>query len=283
MSFKVRFWGVRGSIATPGPQTAGIGGNTSQVEVQCDDERLLLDAGTGLRALGDELMRTGVKRAHLLLSHLHWDHIQGLPFFVPAYMPGAELSIWGPGGDRASLAEVLATQMGAPTFPVRFDELGSRVELHQIKGGSRFQIGTASVRTARLNHPGGVLGYRIEHAGKVLVYATDVEHYAAADPALVDLARDADVLIYDAQYTPEQYRGEHGPSKVGWGHSTFEAGAEVARRAGARKLVLFHHDPRHDDEAVLRIEARARELFPETIAAREGLELELDGTIVCAA
>jgi len=275
MSFKVRFWGVRGSIATPGRETVGVGGNTSQVEVECGAERLLLDAGTGLRALGDSFMRQGTKNAHVLLSHLHWDHIQGLPFFVPAYVPGAELTIWGPGSDRLGLREVLATQMGAPMFPVRFDELGSRVEVRQIKGGDRFRIGATHVSTTRLNHPGGVLGYRIEHAGNVLVYATDVEHFACADPSLVALARDADTLIYDAQYTPEQYRGELGPSKVGWGHSTFEAGAELARLAGVRQLVLFHHDPRHDDAAVARIEARAQALFPNTLAAREGLELSL--------
>jgi phosphoribosyl 1,2-cyclic phosphodiesterase len=202
MSFVVRFWGVRGSLATPGPDTATVGGNTSQVELRCGDERLLLDAGTGLRATGDALLRQGITRAHVLLSHLHWDHIQGLPFFAPVYAPGAEISIWGPGGDALTLREVLATQMRAPMFPVRFDDLGSRVEVHQLKPGDTFRVGPALVRTARLNHPGGALGYRVEHAGKTLVYATDVEHFSCPDPALARLARGADVLIYDAQYTP---------------------------------------------------------------------------------
>jgi phosphoribosyl 1,2-cyclic phosphodiesterase len=283
MSFIIRFWGVRGSLATPGPETVAVGGNTSQVEVRCGDERLLLDAGTGLRAVGDSLLRQGITRAHILLSHLHWDHIQGLPFFAPAYVPGAEISIWGPAGDGLPLRDALAAQMRSPMFPVRFDELGARIDVHHIKPGVSFRVGDALVRAARLNHPGGSLGYRIEHAGKVLVYATDVEHFACPDPALLRLARGADVLVYDAQYTPEEYRGDAGPSKVGWGHSTFEAGAELAKEAGVGQLVLFHHDPRHDDGDVARIEARARALFPATIAAREGLELTLDAAAEAAA
>jgi phosphoribosyl 1,2-cyclic phosphodiesterase len=270
---QIKFWGVRGSIASPGPETAGVGGNTSCVELRCGETRLVLDAGTGVRRLGDALLAEGRVDATILLSHVHWDHIQGLPFFVPAYLPSTRLQIVGSGGGAASLAAVLAGQMTAPVFPVRLDELGADIGLREVRGGDRFEVGEARVRTARLNHPGGVLAYRIEHAGRSVVYATDTEHYACVDPALRALAEGADVLIYDAQYTPEEYRGDGGRSRLGWGHSTYAAGAELARAAGVGKLVLFHHDPQRSDAGVADLEQRAAALFPASVAAREGMEI----------
>ncbi len=282
-TFAIRFWGVRGSIASPGPATAAVGGNTSCVEVRCGDQLLVLDAGTGLRGLGDELLKRGELGANLLLSHLHWDHIQGLPFFVPLYMPGAELVLHGPAWGPGGLDGALRRQMTAPGFPVEFADIAANVQLRELRHGSRFSVGNVAVTAAKLNHPGGVLGYRIEHGGRSLVYATDTEHYGCIDPALLQLARGADVLIYDAQYTPEEYRGEHGPSKVGWGHSTFESGIELARAAGVRQLVLFHHDPRRGDAAVEELERRARGSFEQVIAAREGMTIDLRGGIARAA
>ncbi len=281
--FKVRFWGVRGSIASPGPLTAGVGGNTSCVEVRCGDELLILDAGTGLRGLGDELLRRAERRAAILLSHLHWDHVQGLPFFVPLYVPGTELALHGPAFERGGLERALVRQMSAPGFPVEFGDVGARVDLVERRHGSRFAIGGAQITAAKLNHPGGVLGYRIEYGGRTLVYATDTEHYRCVDPTLRDLAHGADVLLYDAQYTPEEYRGEQGPSKVGWGHSTFESGAELCRAAGVKQLVLFHHDPRRSDAGVEAIEERARALVPGAVAAREGMVIDLGGGVARAA
>lgn len=274
MSLKIRFWGVRGSIAAPGPETAGVGGNTSSVEVECGKTRILFDAGTGLRQLGDELLRAGPVNAHLLLSHHHWDHIQGLPFFVPLYLPSTELTVIGPMAERHSMHDVLSHQMTSPVFPVRLEEVPCRLETREVRGGDRFQIGEVGVRVAKLNHPGGVLAYRLDFQGQSVVYATDTEHYSCVDPALCALAAGADVLIYDAQYTPAEYRGESGPSKVGWGHSTYEDGAKLAREAGVGRLVLFHHDPRRTDAGVAEIERLARELFPSTIAAREGMLIE---------
>jgi ribonuclease BN (tRNA processing enzyme) len=174
-----------------------------------------------------------------------------------------------------SLADTLVHQMQAPVFPVRLDELRAELTLRDVRPGQPFAVGDATVRAAKLNHPGGVHAYRIEHDGRSVVYATDTEHYECLDPAIVALAQGADVLIYDAQYTPEEYRGEVGPSKVGWGHSTFAVGAEIARRAGVGELVLFHHDPRRTDEGVERIEERARGLFPRSVAAREGMQINL--------
>ncbi len=276
MNLKIRFWGVRGSIAAPGPDTAAVGGNTSSVELSAGSTRILLDAGTGLRRLGDELLREGSPvRAHLLLSHHHWDHIQGLPFFVPLYLPSTELSVVGPMAERYSMHDVLSHQMKSPVFPVRLDEVPCRLETREVKSGDRFEIGDAQVRVAKLNHPGGVLAYRIDWEGRSVVYATDTEHYSCVDPALLALAEAADVLIYDAQYTPAEYRGEAGPSKVGWGHSTYEDGAKLAHAAGVGSLVLFHHDPRRSDAKVAEIERLAQGLFTNSVAAREGMTIDL--------
>ncbi len=278
----IRFWGVRGSIATPGPRTAGVGGNTTCVEVECDGQRILLDAGTGLRACGDALMQAGQSvDASILLSHLHWDHIQGLPFFTPIYVPGTRLRIIGqcPGGATESLRAAIVQQMQPPTFPVSWEDLPSLVSFRSIKAGQMFDIGDVRVTSARLNHPGGgVIAYRISYRGRSVVFATDTEHYACIDPTLLRLATNADVLIYDAQYTPAEYRGDAGPARVGWGHSTWEAAVALAEAAGVGRLVLFHHDPGRSDEAVGVIETQARTRFARTEAAREGrlISLPLD-------
>ena len=267
---KIRFWGVRGSIAAPGPDTAAVGGNTSCVELVCGATRIVLDAGTGLRGLGQELIaQPGPTELTLLLSHYHWDHIQGLPFFVPVYRKDTALTIVGGANGVMSVRDTLERQMSAPTFPVRLDEVGARLTTREARLGETFDVGEATVRVAKGNHPGGVMAYRVEHEGKSIVYATDTEHYACVDPALRALAEGADVLVYDAQYTPEEYSG-----KVGWGHSTWLAGAELARAAGVGTCVLFHHDPMRSDEGVRAIEQQAQALFPRTIAAREGLVID---------
>lgn len=275
MNMSIRFWGVRGSIAAPGAATAQVGGNTSCVEIRCGAERIILDAGTGLRALGDQLLSEGDVKATLLLSHHHWDHIQGLPFFVPIYLPNTELDVIGPAAERCSMHEVLEHQMQSPVFPVRLDQVPSRLVTRDVHPGESFEVGACKVTAAKLNHPGGSMAYRIDYAGHSVVYATDTEHYSCVDPTLCKLAAGADVLIYDSQYTPAEYCGLCGPSKVGWGHSTFEAGAALANRAGVGKYMLFHHDPKRTDEEVFDLERRARELFGESHAAKEGMEIVL--------
>ncbi|MBS2020418.1 MAG: MBL fold metallo-hydrolase [Deltaproteobacteria bacterium] len=268
---RIRFWGVRGSIASPGPDTAAVGGNTSCVEVVCGKTRIVLDAGTGLRGLGNELLRTNDDLSlTLLLSHYHWDHIQGLPFFVPAYMKQTELTVVGGANGVMSVREALTHQMSAPLFPVRLDEIGARLATREVKMGEVFDVGEAKVTVAKGNHPGGVMAYRIEHEGKSMVYATDTEHYACVDPALKRLSEGADVLVYDSQYSPEEYK-----TKVGWGHSTYVEGAELARAAGVGTYVLFHHDPMRNDEGIADLERRAGELFASSVAAREGMDLDL--------
>jgi phosphoribosyl 1,2-cyclic phosphodiesterase len=277
---RIQFRGVRGSLASPGLTTASVGGNTSCVEVTVGDTRIVLDAGSGLRALGDELVARGPSETTILLSHLHWDHIQGLPFFAPIYAPGHRVDVVaGPCG--LPLADALRRQMSAPFFPVAFDDVAAQVRPRDARPDEALRVGDVVVRMARLNHPDPVFGWRLEHAGRTVVYATDTEHYACIDPVLRRLAAGADVLIYDAQYTPEEYRGDGGAPRVGWGHSTWQAGVDLARAAGARQLVLFHHDPRRDDEGVAVIEAKARAALPGTVAAREGVVLAMDG--VCSA
>jgi phosphoribosyl 1,2-cyclic phosphodiesterase len=276
--FRIVFWGVRGSIPTPGPTTVEVGGNTACVEVRCGGELLVLDGGTGLRLLGSALVREQPLRARLFFSHVHWDHIQGFPFFAPAFVAGNVIDLYGATNVTGTLEETLAGQMNFPNFPVRLEHMGAKMTFHDIDDGQvlRFADGAVVVRAAKLNHPQGVLAYRIEHAGHSLVYATDTEHLDSPDTKLIELAREADVLIYDAQYTPEEYVGAgDGRSKVGWGHSTMIEGVKVAQAACVKRLILFHHDPDHDDEMVRRKEIRARELFPTTDAAREGMAISI--------
>ena len=267
----VHFHGVRGSIAAPGITTARVGGNTSCVEVIAGDTRIVLDAGTGLRALGDRLITTGPTATTILLSHLHWDHIQGLPFFTPIYVPGNWVEVVTGGNGVMPLEAALRRQMSAPFFPVDLDDVRGQLRWREPRIGEAFHVGDVRVTMAKLNHPDPVYGYRLDYAGASIVYATDTEHFACVDPNLVRLAAGADVLIYDAQYTPEEY-----PGKVGWGHSTWEAAAALAATAGVRQLVLYRHDPRRSDEQVAAIEARAAAVRPGTIAAREGQVLHVE-------
>jgi phosphoribosyl 1,2-cyclic phosphodiesterase len=274
MSITIRFFGVRGSVPSPGPETAEVGGNTSCVEVNIGGERIILDAGTGLRRLGNQLMGRGHVDATVLLSHVHWDHIQGIPFFTPIYVQGTQLRFVA-GAGATPLREALHAQMRRPHFPVDMNDLPSHLSFEELRDKSRTQIGDVAVTLTKANHPDAVYAYRLEHEGRSVVYATDTEHYSCVDQRLVTLARDADVLIYDAQYLPDEYAGKNGPTRVGWGHSTWEAGVELARAAGVGKLILFHHDPTRTDEGVRSIEAMARDAFAETVAAREGMELTL--------
>ena len=281
MTTLLRFWGVRGSIPTPGPNTAVFGGNTSCVEVRCGEDVIILDGGTGLRELGDDLASsTTPVETSILFSHAHWDHIQGMPFFAPGFSADSKLHLFG-SPEGGTLEELLHNQMSGPHFPVDLHALPAEIDFNPVEVGTSFRIGRHfAVTAARLNHPGGVLAYRVEALGRSIVYATDTEHSAdgTIDQALVALAEDADVLIYDAQYTPAELDGVDGTCRRGWGHSTWVEAVRVADAARVDRLILFHHDPARDDRAVAAIESQARRQRRDTVAAREGMELALEAS-----
>ncbi len=273
--FTVRFWGVRGSVATAGPDFHAVGGNTSCVEVRVGDSLIVLDAGTGLPRLGDGLRRP--VRATFLFSHFHWDHIQGFPFFRPAYEAGNSFVLYGPGKGARGLEAALRRQMESPHFPVSMEEMKARFDFRSVRAGEELWVGDALVTAGALNHPQGCLGYRISDGRHSVVYATDTERLGTGivDPAAVQLAQGADLLIYDAQYTDEEYRGQGCPARKGWGHSTASDACRVARVAGVRRLALFHHDPERDDREMAKLLRGARAMFRDVVVAREGTVVDL--------
>ena len=270
---KVRFWGTRGSIPTPGQRTVRYGGNTACVEVRdATDHILILDAGTGLRELGIALNGTSPLTVDLFLSHLHWDHIQGIPFFRPAYDPQSTLRLYGPVQHRP-LKELLGLGMDDPFFPVDLDGLPVQLEIHEVESGSTRMAGPYRVRGAKIFHPAPALAYRLEADGRSLVYATDTEDpFSGEANPVVELARDADMLIHDGQYLDTDF-------KPGWGHSTVATALDVARRARVKRLVLYHHDPDRTDDALDRIGVETQHAADaagggiEVIVAKEGTEL----------
>jgi phosphoribosyl 1,2-cyclic phosphodiesterase len=280
---QITFWGVRGSIPTPGPETVGIGGNTSCVELRAGKALLVFDGGTGLRLLGKKLLAEMPITANIFFSHVHWDHIQGFPFFDPAFVKGNTIHLYGGNNVTRTLEETLEGQMDHPSFPVHLADMAAHMTFNDLTEGQKLELddgvgGKVVVSTARGNHPNGVWLYRVDHGPKSVVYATDTEHTRGqVDPNLVKIAAGVDVLIYDSQYTPEEYEGTAGKggSKVGWGHSTFTAAVEIAKAAKVKHLVLFHHDPLQNDDAVRAKEKRAKALFPNAVAAYEGLTIEV--------
>lgn len=277
---EIRFWGVRGSIAVSGARYTRTGGNTTCVEFEHDGERLILDGGTGLRALGE---RIGYRplAATLLFTHLHWDHIQGVPFFTPAFHPESRLTLAGVPRATGTVREALSAQMRPPTFPVTLDRLVGARHFVDVPRTGPLEFGPFRVTPLEQDHPDGVVAYRIEAGGRVAVFATDCEHRGGAGDvsdsarAMAAFAEGADVLIHDAQYTEDEYFGRGGPPRLGWGHSTVDDAVAVARRADCGRLVLFHHDPGRDDAGVDALEAHARRRLPGAVAAREGEGLAL--------
>jgi phosphoribosyl 1,2-cyclic phosphodiesterase len=272
--FLIQFWGVRGSIPAPGSETVRYGGNTSCVEIRVGGKRLIFDGGTGLRVLGKSLLKQMPVEAYMFFTHSHWDHIQGFPFFAPAFVKGNCFHIYGaiaPNG--ATMKQRLHDQMLHPNFPVPMQVMQSDLKFYDLLPGDVMELGNITIETGLLNHPNTAMGYRIMYQGRTAVYATDTEHYDdRLDENLVHLARDADVLIYDACYTDEEYHDPKAPKK-GWGHSTWQEAVKVARAAGVKKLVVFHHDPNHSDDFLDHVEAQVEIVFPNSLLAREGMIL----------
>ncbi|MDJ1184487.1 MBL fold metallo-hydrolase [Roseofilum casamattae] len=274
--FEVQFWGVRGSIPSPGPETVRYGGNTSCLEMRIADRHLIFDGGTGLRALGDYLCEQQAADMNLFFTHYHWDHIQGVPFFRPLFDRDRNIHIWGDvPASSDSLKEHFYDSILHVNSPVPSATPKANLKFSRLLPGQTMSLGEIEIETGHLNHPNGAMGYRISCGGQTAVYCTDTEHYSdRLDEDVLTLARDADLLIYDAMYTDDEY---HNPkaSKVGWGHSTWQEGVKVAEQAGVKKLVIFHHEPNHNDDTLDQIQVEVQKVFPNSILAREGMVLKL--------
>ncbi|AFZ22536.1 metal-dependent hydrolase, beta-lactamase superfamily I [Cylindrospermum stagnale PCC 7417] len=274
--FTVQFWGVRGSIPSPGPHTVRYGGNTPCVEMQVGGKRLIFDAGTGLHVLGQSLLRQMPLEAHIFFTHSHWDHMQGFPFFNPGFVKGNNFHIYGAiAPDGSTIEQRLNDQMLHPNFPVPLQIMEANMKFYDIGAGEPIQIDDIVIETARLNHPGEAIGYRVNWRGGAAVYITDTEHFPdRLDETVLWLSRNADVLIYDSTYTDEEYHNPKTP-RIGWGHSTWQEAVKVAKAANVKTLVIYHHDPAHNDDFLDRVGEEVFEKFPGAIMAREGLVLQV--------
>ncbi len=273
---QVKFWGVRGSTPTPQAENLRYGGNTSCVEVRVGEQIYIFDCGTGFRVLGQELQREFGDRpfsAHVFVSHFHWDHIQGMPFFRPLYESPKSRFMFHSSSRTRSLEQVLTDQMSSPYFPVDLDQMRARRDFYEIQNGCLDMEDGIRIKTQWLNHPQGCLGFRIESKDGVLVYATDNEPGDAEfDKGVRKLAEGADLLIYDAQYLPEDYAAR----RRGWGHSHWREAVNVAMESGTKELILYHHDPEHTDTIVDKVVTDARNYYPNVRAAAEGMVIKLE-------
>lgn len=274
--FKVRFWGVRGSIACPGAETVRYGGNTSCLEMRVDGHLLIFDGGTGLRVLGQTLLREMPLNAHMFFTHSHWDHIQGFPFFVPAFIRGNTFKIYGAIAPNGSTIEQrLNDQMLHPNFPVPLQIMGADLTFCDLNVGAAVEVGDVKVENALLNHPGEAVGYRVSWGDRAVAYVTDTEHFPdRLDENVLWLARNADLMIYDATYTDEEYYSKKS-SKIGWGHSTWQEAVKAAKAANVKQLVIFHHDPLHSDAFMDQVKDDTACIFPNSVVAWEGLEIDV--------
>jgi phosphoribosyl 1,2-cyclic phosphodiesterase len=291
MAYTVTFWGTRGSIPTPGAHTARYGGNTSCVAVQgVGGQLVILDAGTGIRALGATLVerQNGSVQADILLSHTHWDHIQGLPYFKPFFSPGSAVRIWGSKQGSRTLDEILHLQMDPAVFPIPLTAAAAALTVEEVRPGSEFSVGAFRARTMQLRHPGTTLAYRLVPVagGRSMAYVTDNELGPGGTydrppnwrHELVGFLKGVDLLIHDGMYTPAEL-----DSHRGWGHSSYEEAVELAIEVGAKRLALFHHEPEHDDRSLDALLAAARRTAErreggapvDVVAAQEGMQLSL--------
>lgn len=295
---KLNFWGVRGSIPTPGKNTVRYGGNTPSLELRLENgELIIFDAGTGIRNLGDHLIANGESiNTSILITHPHWDHIQGFPFFKPAFVSGNEITVIGTDREEIDLEHIIADQMKKIYFPIQLNELKAKIHFKSI-GEEEFSIGDARIRTIYVNHPGFTVAYRLDYKGKSFVYVSDnepfdkqsatgrsnfepvvikkfLDHVGDPNQRIVNFARGADVFIHDATYTPEEY-----VEKVGWGHSHYLFTLKLAHEAEVKHCILFHHEPNRSDDQVDRIlekcrnEIKQKKYTFDCTAAYEGLEI----------
>jgi phosphoribosyl 1,2-cyclic phosphodiesterase len=274
MSLRIKFWGVRGSIACASPEYMKYGGNTSCIEVQAGEHHITLDAGTGIRNYSKAILKDNIFNTHLLLSHTHWDHINGFPFFTPAYDPKRSIKVMaGHLKNQGGIKNVLSSQMNNPMFPVPLEAMQADLTFEDFEAGDDFKLfDSVNVETAPLNHPNGSTGYRINHKGKSVVYVTDTEHIPGKpDQNILNLIEGADLVIYDSTYTELEF-----PEKIGWGHSTWDEGINLCKSANVKKLAIFHHDPDHTDDVMDGIAEQASNVWHGAFVCREGQEIILD-------
>lgn len=271
---RVRFWGVRGSIACPGADTVRYGGNTACIEVRCGGRVLIFDGGTGLRALGNTLIKdTNIREVDIFLTHCHLDHVTGLPFFAPFFIEGYRVRIWAGNLLPADSIElVMRKLMSSPLFPVEVEIFKAAIEFHDFRAGDILRpYDNVTLQTAPLDHPDGASGYRLEYGKHAFALLSDTQGFPGKhDRELVSLARGADLVVYDSTFTEEEI-----VSRLGWGHSTYNRGIRLADEAGVKQLCLFHHDPSHDDDFMDTLAAEANDARPGTTTAREGQIIEL--------
>jgi phosphoribosyl 1,2-cyclic phosphodiesterase len=274
--FIVNFWGVRGGIPTPSPKTVRYGGNTACVEMQVGGQRLIFDGGTGLHMLGQNMLSQQPAEAHLFFTHTQWDRIQGFPFFKPAFREGNRFHIYGTVGlNGASIKQRLYDQMLQPNFPVPLQEMQAHLTFHNISPASVLHLGDVIVETLSLNQPNGALGYRVSWQGCSVVYATDTAHTSQeVDQNLLYLANQSDLLIYDAAYAEQAYVDPQAGA-LRRSIETWQAGVQVGQKAQVRHMILFHHDPEHDDDFLDAMEAEIQAICPNVRLAREGLSLDV--------
>jgi phosphoribosyl 1,2-cyclic phosphodiesterase len=274
MSLKIKFWGVRGNIACASPDHMKYGGNTSCIEVQAGDHTFVMDAGTGIRNFSKVILERDVRKTFLLLTHTHWDHINGFPFFIPAYDPKRSITIRaGHLKHQGGVQNVLSTQMHNPMFPVPLEAMQADLVFEDFEAGEDFKLfDDVQIRTAPLNHPNGATAYRIEHKGKAVVYVTDTEHVPGKpDQNILSLIEGADMVIYDSTYTEDEF-----PEKIGWGHSTWNEGMRLCQAANVKKIAIFHHDPEHTDDFMDQLAEEARDAWEGNFVCRENMEIILD-------
>lgn len=281
MSLKIKYYGVRGSLPVSGSDFSAFGGNTTCCYIEHKNTKIVIDAGTGIRVLGLDLMRSDLPKnggeLHMLFTHTHWDHIQGFPFFVPAFLPNVTLDVYGetktvPGLDGAdetwTIEKTLKMQQHFIYFPVGTKYMSSNKTFHEITPASKFRLDEVEISCFALHHPNSTLAFRFDVGGKSFVFSTDVEHNEDMIERLAKFCHGADVLAYDCQYTEAEYAA----GKIGWGHSTYERGIEICNRGSVGALHMIHHDPLHTDKTLQLMEAEAKKLFPAAMMIPEGFE-----------
>ncbi len=271
-NLRVKLWGVRGSIPSPGPLTIGYGGNTACVEITAGGRVVIIDAGTGIRALGDSLIKRGIQTIDLLFSHCHFDHIEGLPFFGPLYRPESRITMWsGHLNRKGATSAMISGLIASPYFPVGPTAFRAAITYQDFSNGTRLELAPGlTADTISLNHPGGATGYRLTFNDSSACYISDVEHESTLSGDLMEFVRDTDLMIYDAMYKGSEYERYRG-----FGHSTWEEGIKLADAAGVGHLVLYHHFPGRSDDELASVEREASRSRPATLLAREGMEFDL--------